>query len=79
MSLKKIQITVDEETLRQVSRVSGPLGLKLSEVVEQALRQWLHRRVAERFEEKWISALGKVPDDHKRADDWLGVQCWSRR
>ena len=79
MSMKNIQITVDEETLRQVDRVSGPLGLKRSEVVRQALRQWLQRRATERFEKEWISALDKVPDDHQRAEDWLGVQSWSRR
>jgi metal-responsive CopG/Arc/MetJ family transcriptional regulator len=79
MSMKNIQITVDEETLRQVDRVSGPLGLKRSEVVRQALRQWLQRRATERFEEEWISALRTAPDDRKRADDWLGAQIWSRR
>ena len=79
MSMKNIQITVDEETLRQVDRVSGPLGLKRSEVVRQALRQWLQRRATERFEEDWIAALRKVPDDPDRADDWIGVQSWSRR
>jgi len=79
MSMKNIQITVDEETLRQVDRVSGPLGLKRSEVVRQALRLWLQRRGTERFEEEWIAALGKEPDDPKRADDWLRVQTWSRR
>jgi metal-responsive CopG/Arc/MetJ family transcriptional regulator len=77
--MKNIQITVDEETLRQVDRVSGPLGLKRSEVVRQALRQWLQRRATEHFEEEWISALGKKPDDHQRAEEWLGVQSWSRR
>lgn len=79
MSMKNIQITVDEETLRQVDRVSGPLGLKRSEVVRQALRQWLQRRATERFEEEWIAALGKEPDDQKRAEDWLGVQSWGRK
>lgn len=79
MSMKNIQITVDEETLRQVDRVSGPMGLKRSEVVRQALRQWLQRRATERFEEEWIAALGKEPDDQRRAEDWRGVQIWSRR
>jgi len=79
MSMKNIQITVDEDTLRQVDRVSGPLGLKRSEVVRQALRQWLQRRATERFEEEWIAALRAVPDDRQRADDWLGVQTWDRK
>lgn len=70
---------MDEETLRQVDRVSGPLGLKRSEVVRQALRQWLQRLATERFEQEWIAAVGQAPDDPKRADEWLSVQSWSRR
>lgn len=79
MSMKKIQITVDEETLRQVDRESGALGLKRSEVLRLALRQWLQRRATEGFEEEWISALLTVPHDEARADDWLAAQSWSRR
>ena len=78
MSMKNIQITVDEETLRQVDRVSGPLGLKRSEVIRLALRQWLQRQATEQFEQEWISALQKEPDEARRADDWLGVQAWGR-
>ena len=79
MSMTNIQITVDEETLRQVDRVSKPLGLKRSEIVRQALRQWLQRRAVERFEEDWIAALEERPDDGARAEDWLPVQAWSRK
>ena len=77
--MKNIQITVDQETLRQVDRVSKPLGLKRSEIVRQALRQWLQRRAIERFEEDWIAALKNRPDDRRRADEWLPIQSWSRR
>jgi metal-responsive CopG/Arc/MetJ family transcriptional regulator len=74
--MKSIQVRLDEETLCELDRVSGLLGLKRSEVVREALGQWLQRRATERFEEEWISALRTVPDDQKRADDWLGVQSW---
>lgn len=77
--MKNIQITVDEETLRQVDRVSKPLGLKRSEIVRQALRQWLQRRAIERFEEDWIAALHDRPDAAGRADEWLAIQTWSRK
>ena len=56
-----------------------PLGLKRSEVVRQALRQWRQRRATERFDEEWSTALGREPDDPERADDWLGVQSWGRK
>lgn len=78
MSMKNIQITVDQDTLRQVDRVSKPLGLKRSEIVRQALRQWLQRRAIERFEDDWIAALKSRPDDRRRADAWLPVQSWNR-
>jgi metal-responsive CopG/Arc/MetJ family transcriptional regulator len=77
--MKNVQITVDEITLRQVDRVAKPLGLKRSEVVRQALRQWLRARAVDRFEREWIAALTEHPDDAARAEDWLTVQSWVRR
>lgn len=74
--MKNVQITIDQATLAAVDRVAAPLGLKRSEIVRQALRAWLRRRSVERFEQDWITALQKDPDDAKRADDWLPSQTW---
>lgn len=79
MSMQNVQITVDEELLREVDRVAEPMGLKRSEIVRRALRLWLQRRAIERFEEDWIKALGDRPDEPGRADDWRPVQTWSRK
>jgi metal-responsive CopG/Arc/MetJ family transcriptional regulator len=77
--MKNVQITVDDETLRQVDRAAKPLGLKRSEIVRQALRQWLRHRAVESFERDWISALASRPDEAARGEDWLGGQAWSKR
>jgi metal-responsive CopG/Arc/MetJ family transcriptional regulator len=77
--MKNIQITVDEETLRQIDRAAKPLGLKRSEIVRQALRQWLRRRAVERFESDWIAALSARPDEPRESDDWLAIQAWTRK
>lgn len=74
--MKSIQVTIDPATLTAVDRAARPLGLKRSEIVRQALREWLHRRSVERFEEEWITSLKKKPDDPQRADDWLASQAW---
>jgi metal-responsive CopG/Arc/MetJ family transcriptional regulator len=77
--MKNVQISIDPETLAQVDRVGKPLGLKRSEIVRQALREWLRRRGVERFEADWIAALRKRPDAAERADDWLGIQTWGKK
>ena len=77
--MKNIQITVDEQTLRQVDRLSKPLGLKRSAIVRQALQQWLHRRAVERFERDWIAAATGQETERSAADDWIAVQAWSRK
>jgi metal-responsive CopG/Arc/MetJ family transcriptional regulator len=77
--MKNVQISLDEETLQGVDRAAEPLGLSRSEVVRQALRQWLRQRAVEGFEQEWIAALREHPDDPDRGDDWLGAQTWSRR
>jgi metal-responsive CopG/Arc/MetJ family transcriptional regulator len=77
--MKNVRITVDDETLEQVDRIAEPLGLKRSEIVRQALRQWLRSRAVEGFEREWIAALERRPDDAGRAAEWLPIQTWSRR
>ena len=76
--MRNVQITVDDETLRRVDRAAKPLGLKRSEIVRQALRQWLRRRAVDAFEQDWIAALQKRPDQARRAEDWLDGQTWGR-
>ena len=77
--MKNVQVTIDPETLAQVDRVAKPLGLKRSEVVRRALRDWLRRHAVERFEEEWIAAARRHPDKPDRAEEWLAVQAWSRK
>jgi metal-responsive CopG/Arc/MetJ family transcriptional regulator len=77
--MKNVQITVDDETLTQVDRIGKPLGLKRSEIVRQALREWLRRHAVDSFEQEWIAALRRKPDKAARADDWIGIQAWGKR
>ena len=77
--MKNVQISIDPDTLREVDRAAKPLGLKRSEIVRQALREWLRRRAVSRFEDEWISAARGRPDAAQEADDWLGVQAWSKK
>lgn len=77
--MKNVQVTIDQETLSRVDRLGKPLGLKRSEIVRQALREWLRRQAVERFEQEWIAALQKDTDKTERAEEWLGIQAWSRK
>lgn len=77
--MKNVQITIDEETLVNVDRIGKPLGLNRSEIVRQALREWLHRHAIQSFEQDWITALQKKPDEASRAEDWIGLQTWTKK
>lgn len=77
--MKNVQVTIDPETLAEVDRVAKPLGLKRSEIVRQALRDWLRQRAIARFEEEWVSATRTRPDPPDAADDWLPAQAWSKK
>ena len=79
MYMKNVQITIDDETLARVDRAGKPLGLNRSEIVRQALRQWLRRCAVENFEREWIAALQKRPDEAVRADEWIDIQAWGTK
>jgi metal-responsive CopG/Arc/MetJ family transcriptional regulator len=74
--MTNVQVTIDRETLAEVDRLAKPLGLKRSEIVRRALREWIHRSTVQRFEQEWIAALQKRPDRAARAEDWLAAQAW---
>jgi metal-responsive CopG/Arc/MetJ family transcriptional regulator len=77
--MKNVQITIDEDTLVRVERVGKPLGLNRSEIVRQALREWLRRHAVDTFERRWIAALDRRPDEASRADEWIDVQRWGEK
>jgi metal-responsive CopG/Arc/MetJ family transcriptional regulator len=77
--MKNVQVTIDQETLTEVDRIGKPLGLKRSDIVRRALRDWVRRHAVERFEQDWIAALGTTPDEAGRADDWRAIQTWSKK
>ena len=63
--MKNVQVTIDQETLARVDRVGKTLGLKRSEIVRQALRDWLHRHAVESFEGSFgpVAFATRVPDN----------------
>jgi metal-responsive CopG/Arc/MetJ family transcriptional regulator len=77
--MKNVQVIIDDDTLSRVDRVGKPLGLNRSEIVRQALREWLHRQTVGTFERTWIAALEGKPDEASRADEWLDLQSWSEK
>ena len=77
--MKNVQVTIDQDTLSKVDRLGKPLGLKRSEIVRRALREWIDRQTVQRFEQDWIAALQARPDEAGRAEDWLPLQAWSGR
>ena len=75
--MKSIQITLDEQLIGEIDKLSEPLGLDFSKIVEEALHVWLRQCQSKRFGQEWIAVLKKQPDDASRAEDWIESQYWS--
>ena len=67
-------LTIDDATLEEVDRVGKPRGLKRSEIVRQALHDWLRKNAVEGFEQEWITALNRTPDEATRAERWISTE-----
>jgi len=72
-----VQIPIDERLLVEINNVSKPLGLDLAKIIGEALLAWLKRHEGHCFEQEWIAAFRKHPDDAGRAEEWLETQTWS--
>ena len=67
---------MDEELLAALDREAKPLQKKRSAVIREAVSDWLRRRAVERFEQGWIEALERSPDDAADAEAWGRAQAW---
>jgi metal-responsive CopG/Arc/MetJ family transcriptional regulator len=72
-----IQFAIDETLLNEINKASKYQGSDLAQIIREALQAWLKRREGLRFEQEWIAALKKNPDDASRAEMWSEVQTWS--
>lgn len=75
--MKSIKITLNEQLIVEIDKLSAPRGIDFSQIVEEALRAWLRQYQSKRFGEEWIASLKKFPDDASRAEVWLESQYWS--
>jgi metal-responsive CopG/Arc/MetJ family transcriptional regulator len=75
--MTNVQIAIDESLLDEINKAGEHHGLDLSQVIREALQAWLKRREGLRFEQEWIAALKKNPDEASRAEVWLDAQTWS--
>ncbi|MCK6622958.1 MAG: ribbon-helix-helix protein, CopG family [Calditrichaceae bacterium] len=77
--MKNIKITLSDQLVAEIDKLSDPLGVDFSRIVEEALQAWLRRHYSKRFGEEWIAALKKYPDDAGRAEAWFESQYWSEQ
>ncbi len=75
--MTNVQIAIDESLLDEINKAGEHHGLDLAQIIREALHAWLKRREGLRFEQDWIAALKKNPDDASRAEVWSEVQIWS--
>ena len=76
-----IQIAIDENLLAEIEKAGDRQGQEVAQIVKEALHAWLKRerlrREGLRFEQEWMTALKKNPDEANRAEAWLEAQAWS--
>jgi metal-responsive CopG/Arc/MetJ family transcriptional regulator len=74
--MKTIQMTIDEELLKQVDEAIHLLGVARSAFIREALEQSLqHMRLAE-MEQKQIAGYQNQPVKPGEFDIWEGEQDW---
>lgn len=72
-----IEVTIDERLLAEIRQAGRSAGQDFTQIVREALAAWLKRREGVRFEQEWIAALKKHPDQAGRAEEWLDAQSWT--
>ncbi len=75
--MKNIQICFDEKILEELDYAVSVSSLSYSDIITEALTQWLKQREIKSFENEWIEKLKKHPDNSEDAEKWIQFQTWS--
>jgi len=74
--MKNIQVCFDEKILEKLDDAASVSKLSYSDIITEALTQWLKQREIESFENDWIEKLKKNPDKSEDAEKWIQCQTW---
>jgi metal-responsive CopG/Arc/MetJ family transcriptional regulator len=74
--MKNVQISFDENLLKQVDKIAKSSAVSRSAIVREALKIWIRRKEIKQFEDEWITKLKEHPDDEKEADKWIKAELW---
>lgn len=74
--MKTVQMTLDDELVREVDRVAERLGTTRSAFTREALRRALEHIRMEALEEKHRRGYEKHPVKPGEFDDWETEQVW---
>lgn len=75
--MKNIQISFDENILREVDNVASSSKTSRSAIIRDAIRFWLKEKYVKDFEQNWIRNLKEDPDESKGLEAWTKIQTWS--
>ncbi len=74
--MKAVQMTLDQELIREVDQLSKKLGTSRSAFTRQALREALERHCIDQLEQKQIQGYAKKPVAPDEFDVWEEEQVW---
>ena len=74
--MKTIQMTIDEELLRDVDQVTKKLQTSRSEFIRRAMNKLLNELKAKNFEKLHREGYGKYPVKKDEFDVWENEQNW---
>ena len=77
--MKNVQISFDENLLKNIDRIAASYQLSRSAMVRKALENWIRQREIQEFEEAWIRKLKENPDDIENSETWLHAEQWGDR
>jgi len=74
--VKNVQISFDEDLLKEVNSMVASTRLSRSAIVREALRRWIREKEIKKFEDEWIRKLKENPDDTQEAKAWIKIEQW---
>ncbi len=76
MTMRTMELTLNEVLFQQLERAARPAGLSVSEFVLQLLKRWFGEITVAELEQQEIAAYKRMPVVAGEFDVWQSEQSW---
>jgi metal-responsive CopG/Arc/MetJ family transcriptional regulator len=76
--MKNVIIRIEETLLNKIDQIAAASQLSRSDIVREALHDWVRKKQITEFEQEWITKLKEKSEDSRHLQPWIRLEHWEK-